>query len=210
MVKDKYLKLNLQHFAESGEGSGEGTEPGKGNPNNTTEPGSNPEDKPGKGEETFTQSELDSQISKAVDSALKKQESKLEKQKQEELDKAKAEAAEYAKMTQKEKEDAERQKREEELNKRERELNDKELLSQIEFDLKENGLPDAFAPSLLSIQDNEKIKEGITDIKKQFDSAVNDKVKEALRQETPPNGGKNIGGKTIPSVKSIAEENRII
>src|SRR5699024_2037277 len=134
---------------------------------------------------TLTQSEEDSQISKAVDSALKKQQDKLEKQKQEELDRAKAEATEYAKLTQKEKEEADYNKRMRALEEREQELNNKELLSQIESDLKENELPTSFAQSLLAIQDNEKIKESITDIKKQFDEAVNEAVKGKLRQDTP-------------------------
>lgn len=194
----KGLPLNLQFFAD--ESTDENTE------DENTENQTNDE----QDNTTFTQSEVDSQISKAVDSALKKQQAKLEKEKQAELDKAKAEAANYAKMTQKEKEDAEHQKRVKELEDRERELNNRELLSQIESDLKENELPSAFAESLLSIQDNEKIKESITDIKKQFDEAVNAKVKEALRQDTPRTGGGIKNQNKMPSIADMAAKARVI
>lgn len=141
---------------------------------------------------TYSQSEVDRQISKAVESALKKQRSKWEEEKEQEIEKAKNEAVEYAKMTQKEKEEAEFKKRLEQLEDREKELNNRELLSQIESDLKENELPASFAQSLLAIQDNEKIKEAITGIKKEFDEAVNAQVKEKLRQDTPEAGTKEI------------------
>lgn len=143
---------------------------------------------------TFTQSEVDSQISKAVDSALKKQQAKLEKDKQKAIEDAKKDAEEYSKMTQKQKDDAEYDKRIKALEKREQELNNKQLLSEIQSDLKENELPGAFAESLLSLQDNEKIKEQITTLKSAFDEAVKEKVKESLRQDTPKgNTGKATG-----------------
>src|SRR5690625_73308 len=134
---------------------------------------------------TFTQSEVDRQISKAVESAISKQRAKWEQEKQEEIEKAKSEAEEYAKLTQKEKEEAELTKRLEELEKREKELNNRELLGQIQSDLKENNLPAELADTLLNLQDNGKIKAKIGDIKKHIDDTVNAQVKEALRQETP-------------------------
>ncbi|WP_337970245.1 capsid assembly scaffolding protein Gp46 family protein [Virgibacillus salexigens] len=178
----KPLSMHLQYFAEGDPNPNDPpADPQKDDPKNG--PGGDPR------KETFTQSEVDSQISKAVENALKKQQEKLEKQKQDEIEKAKQDAVEYAKLTQKEKEEADYKKRVESLEKRERELNNRQLLSEIESDLKESELPTAFAESLLTIQDNEKIKESIADIKKQFDEAVNAKVKEALRQDTPAAGG---------------------
>src|SRR5690625_6048018 len=73
----------------------------------------------------------------------------------------------------------------EELEQREKELNDRQLLNQIESDLKENNLPTSFSETLLSLQDNEKIKGKIVEIKEEFDAAVNEQVKEAHRQDTP-------------------------
>ncbi|KGX88007.1 DUF4355 domain-containing protein [Pontibacillus litoralis] len=165
----KPLKLNLQHFAE-------------GDPD-PIEPLVDPKGDPGK--ETFTQSEVDSKISKAVESALKKQQEKFEKQKQDEINKAKQDAAEYAKMTAQEKQQADYEKRMKQLEQRERELNQKQLHSEIVTDLKEDGLPTEFAESLIHLGDNEKIKDSISNIKKVFDEAVNNAVKEKLRQDPP-------------------------
>ena len=134
---------------------------------------------------TYTQSEVDRQISKAVESALSKRESKLQKELEERIEKERQDAAEYAKLTEKERAEADYQKRLEVLEAREKEINNRQLLGQIESDLKENELPTSLAETLLTIQDNEKIKSKIVDIKKEIDDAVNAKVKEALRQDTP-------------------------
>ncbi|WP_200411929.1 DUF4355 domain-containing protein [Virgibacillus salexigens] len=172
----KPLKMYLQYFAE-------------GDPNDppADPPKDDPEGDPGK--ETFTQSEVDSKISKAVDSALKKREKQFEEEKQQAVEDAKKDAAAYAKMTKQQQEESDLKKREEALNNRERELNMKQLRSEIESDLKADGLPTEFAESLITLEDNEKIKEAISGIKKHFDEAVNQTVKEKLRQDTPTAGG---------------------
>jgi len=136
-------------------------------------------------EDTFTRSDVDREVSKAVEKAIQNQRAKWEEEKAKELEKAKNEAIEYAKMTQKEKEEAELNKRLEQLEARERELNRRELLTNIQNDLKENELPVELADTLITIEDNEKIKERITTIKEFIDKSVNEKVKEALRQDTP-------------------------
>ena len=176
---NEMLKLNLQYFAEETIEDSQQEE--------TQETTEEQQEEP-----TYSQSDVDRQISKAVDSALKKQRAKWEEEKQQEIEKAKNEAEEYAKMSQKEKEEAEIKKRLEEIKKREQELNNRQLLAEIETDLKDNNLPSSFAEALLSIQDNEKIKQAITGIKKDFDEAVNAQVKEALRQDTPDEGTQDL------------------
>jgi len=161
------LPLNLQFFAE-GEPSGEPSEPSD-------------EQK----EETYTRSDVDREVSKAVEKAIQNQRAKWEEEKAKEIEQAKNEAEEYAKLTQKEKEEAELNKRLEQLEAREQELNRRELLTNIQNDLKENELPVELADTLITIEDNEKIKERITTIKEFIDKSVNEKVKEALRQDTP-------------------------
>lgn len=141
---------------------------------------------------TYTQSEVDSKISKAVESALKKREAKMQEELEERIEKERNEAAEYAKLTQKEQEEEDYKKRMQELEKREQEINNRELKAQVESDLKENNLPLTLADTLISVQDNEKIKGKIADIKKDFDDAVNAQVKEALRQETPTQSTKEL------------------
>lgn len=136
-------------------------------------------------EPTYTQSELDSRISKAVESATAKRESKLQAEVEERIEKERNEAVEYARLTQSEKDKADYEKREKALKDREQAINNRELRGQIEADLKENELPASLADSLLTLQDNEKIKESIAGIKKEFDDAINQRVKESLRQDSP-------------------------
>lgn len=190
------LTLDIQHFADDPEGA-EGGEGG-------TDPKTPPE-----GKETFTQSEVDSQISKAVEKALQRKQADFEKKLEDKLAEERKSAEEYAKMTAKEKEEAKYKERLKKLEEREKEINSRELLTQIESDLKENELPLSFAHSLLSVGDNEKIKESIVGIKKDFDHAVNEKVKEALRQDTPSTGGGKLGDSGV-SVAELAQEHRLI
>ena len=78
-LNDK-LNLNLQFFADNDEG-----EPGQSNDKK-------PENNSGQEQETYTRSEVDSQISKAVETAL----SKRDRKHQQELDKAREEAKKEA------------------------------------------------------------------------------------------------------------------
>lgn len=169
------LKLNLQHFAEEDTTTNE----------EEVETTENDNDDQEQENATYSRSDVDREVSKAVEKAISNQRAKWEEEKQAEIEKERQDAVEYAKMSQKEKDEAEYKKRIDLLEKREKELNDKQLLSEIESDLKENKLPTSFAQSLLTLQDNEKIKQSITNIKKDFDEAVNAQVKEALREETP-------------------------
>lgn len=186
---ERMLKLNLQHFAEEGE-DGE-------------------EEKEAEQPETFTKSEVDSQISKSVAKALERKQAEFEAQLEEKLAAERKSAEEYAKMTAKEKEDAAYKQRLSELEKREQELNQRQLLTQVEADLKESGLPVSFASSLVAVGDNEAIKEALNAIKKDFDDAVNNAVKDKLRQDTPKTGG-GIPGNAVTSIAELAAQNRII
>ncbi|GIO18150.1 hypothetical protein J18TS1_12500 [Oceanobacillus oncorhynchi subsp. incaldanensis] len=180
------LTLDLQHFAEPEDDLNPEDKGG----------GQKPDDDPTKqqGEDTFTQSELDSAVSKAVDKALANKQKEFEKEKERIEEQARQQGEEYAKLTKQQKEDAEYKNRLEKLEARERELNQKQLRSEVQSDLKDNGLPDDFAEPLIALEDNDKIKESIENIKKAFDSAVNDAVKEKLRQGTPKQTGGAQGG----------------
>lgn len=192
MLKNKWLPLNIQFFSE---------EP-------PADPVNPPEDV------TLTQEELDKKIEAEADrklaKALEKKQAEWDAKLTEKLEAERKSAEEYAKLTAKEKEDADYKKRVSELEKREQELNSRQLLSQIESDLKENSLPVSFAPSLLTVGDNEQIKEAITAIKKDFDEAVNAVVKEKLRQDTPPSGGGIPGKAGTPSIAEMARKARVI
>ncbi|MDW4355191.1 capsid assembly scaffolding protein Gp46 family protein [Staphylococcus cohnii] len=204
MDMNKFLKLNLQHFADN-----EGNEGESENNNNVSV--NDDDQQQGEDKKGYSQSEVDSAVSKAVE----KYKSKLEKQHQQELEEAKEQARKdaesYAKLTEKEKRDKELEKRENQLKERERELNLRHLKSDVEADLRENNLPTTFAESLILIEDNEKIKETIQSIKKDFDLAVKEQVKEATRQNTPSSGSNNHQTNSkSKSIFELANENRII
>jgi hypothetical protein len=195
------LKLNLQYFSEKNDAPAD--------PTNSDDP---PSDPPAKIE--LSAEELQKKIEAESDRKLAKALDKKQKEWEDQLDQriadAKKDAEQYAKMTQKEREDAEYKKRLEALDKRERELNTKQLRSEVETDLKDEGLPAAFADSLIKLEDNEKIKEALSSIKKEFDAAVNNAVKEKLRQDPPETGGSKINNSNHTSKAEMARKNRII
>lgn len=198
-LNDK-LNLNLQFFADNDEG-----EPGQSNVDK-------PENNSDQEQETYTRSEVDSQISKAVETAL----SKRDRKHQQELDKAreeaKKEAESYAKLTEKEKKDKEIEKREQALAEKEKEFKLRELKADVESDLKEKGLPTSFAESLIHLEDNEQINDVVNSIKEDFDKSVQEQVKEATRQSTPSGQQSDVSSnkKTSDSFAEIARQNRII
>ena len=201
-LDDKY-KLNLQFFAEDGEGDS-----GKDNDDKVPE---NDDDNPNK-ESKFTQSEVDSQISKAVETALSKRERKHQQELEKAKEEAKKEAESYAKLTEKEKKEKEYEKREQALAEKEKQFKLRELKSDVESDLKDKGLPTSFAESLIHLEDAEQINEVVKAIKQDFDNAVQEQVKEATRQSTPTNQGSSFGNRQASgkSFEELANENRII
>lgn len=141
---------------------------------------------------TYTQAELDRQISLTAEKIKRKAKEEAEKEYAERIEQERNEAAEYAKLTQKEQEEADYKKRLDELEKREQEINKRQLRNQIEQDLKDNQLPTKLADTLVHANDNTKIKESIVEMKTWLDDAVNEQVKARLRQDTPSASTKEI------------------
>lgn len=202
MNEIKRLKLNLQHFADDNPNDSEGKDKQSG-------------DQQGDDDQKvfeLTQSELDSQKHKAVNKALANQEKKFEQRLKEAVENARSEGESYAKLTQKEREEKELSERKKELAEREKAQALKELKSDVVDDLKEQELPTSFADALIKIEDNEEIKDIIRQIKKDFDSAVGEKVKEVTRQSTPNNQSSSFGNRQASgkSIQELANENRII
>lgn len=189
MKKDDLLKLDLQFFADGGD----------------DEPPADDDQE----NKTFTQSEVDSQISKAVDSALKKREAKHQEDLQKAIDDAIAEKERLSKLSEKERKDEELSQREKELADRLAEIERKELKADAIADLTEKNLPIEFADFLLA-DDAENTLANINTFKTAFDLAVNEKVKEKLRQDTPPSGGSGGNTTKVPSIASLAQEHRLI
>ena len=157
---------------------------------------------------TFTRSDVDREVSKAVQSALDKREAKHKEEMQKAIEDAIAEKERLSKLSEKERQEEQLTQREKEIAEREAEIARKELKADAITDLNEKGLPSEFADSLLG-DDAETRLENINTFKTSFDSAVNAAVKEKLRQDTPRTGGASFGG-TTPSVAELAQESRII
>lgn len=187
------LPLNLQFFAEDSTDE-----------DNQTDDKQDNDEHDDNQDKTFTQSELDSQVSKAVETALKNRDKEVEKR----IEKERQEAERLAKLTEKEREKEQLTIREQELDKRAKELERKELLSDAESTLRDKELPVTFAGVLLG-EDADTTLDNINNFKKTFDEAVNNAVKERLRQDTPPAGSGKVSNKQ-PSVADLAKENRII
>lgn len=197
--EDNKLRMHLQMFAEDG-----GQEGGQGVGGQDNANDGQPE--------MFDRSEVDRQISKAVESALQKQRQKFEQEKQAEIERAKKEAEEYSKLSEREKLEKQLEEREKQLEQREREIRLKTLKSDVESDLKENGLPTDFADVLILLEEPEEIKQKVNGIKKTFDQAVNDQVKVALRQDAPEDGTgiRKTQNGASGSIADFARQNRII
>lgn len=199
---DKLLKMNLQYFADP-----DPTDP-PADPN-----GGNDEDpKDPDVELPSSQSELDSVVNKAVQKALENTRKEHEKELEKEREKARSDAENYAKMTEKEKEEAKLKERIEKLEAKERELNNKELLTNIKADLQEKELPIDFADMLLTLQDNDKIKESIENIKEQWDEQITEAIKASARQENPKDSTRKYNGSSNngTSKKQLFDEGRKI
>lgn len=191
--KKKPLLLPLQFFAEPGDaGAGEGATEDKG-----------AEDKGAPGTKSYSQSELDAEISRATEANRKK----LEKTQQDAISKAIKEYADKAKLSDEERVSAELKDLQDKLQAKERELTTKERIASVTADLQKEGMPVELAPHLVREEDDEKVKASLTALKKAWDSAINGKVKEALRQADPKTGntGNNGTGKTKTPAELIAE-----
>jgi len=191
----KLLKLNMQFFSQDDTG---GTNP-EGDDSDNTEDDTPPTDK------SFTQSEVDSKISKAVQTALDNREKEIEQRIADE----RKEAERLAKLSEKEREKEKLTQREKDLEKRAAELERKELLADAESILRDKGLATSFANILLG-EDAAKTLDNINNFKTAFDEAVNAQVKEKLRQDTPPAGGGQIKTNKGYNIAEMAKNARII
>lgn len=194
-------KLNLQFFAEPGEGDNPGAD------NNPS--GEGEEGKPEVLELTpeELQRKIDSEADRRLDKVLKKKQQEWESELQQRIDEAIKEQQRLSQLSEKERKQEELSKKEQELLKKEQELARKELRSETIEVLQEKELPAKFADFLLA-EDAETTLENINAFKEAFDAAVNEAVKEKLRQDTPRVGG--TAGSTSISIKDLAQKHRVI
>lgn len=194
-LKYKPLKMNLQHFAE---------------PEDPKDPPADPPADPPGDERTPEQIEFDKKVEAESDRKLESAKKKWEKDHQEKIDKAVADAVaekeRLSNLSEKERKDEELNQREKALEKRLADIERKELLADAASDLSKKDLPVEFAELLLG-EDAEKTLENINNFKAAFDKAVNDAVKEKLRQDTPLLGGGGISN-TDNLGKQLAKLNK--
>lgn len=206
LISDK-LKFNLQFFAEPLGAEG-GTGAG------ATPPIVDPPKPDGTTKVEFTkeqQSEIDRMISKAAQSAAEKAAAKNEEIIAERIKAAADKAAEYATLTEAQKQQKLLEERETKVTQAEQELKSRQLKTQIEADLIQQGLPVSFADMLVKLDTPEQIKEVVADLKAQLDVSANDLVKDRLRQKTPKTGTElNTGSTEAKGFAAMAAKHRII
>lgn len=200
--KHKFLPFDLQFFAEGGEGEGAGT-------GDSGEGGQESEKVELTAEEL--QKKIESESDKKLEKALKTAREKWQQEFQEKLEQEKKEAERLAKLSEKERKEEELSKREQEVADREAKLKQKELKADAVSVLADKTLPASFADFLLA-DDAEKTLENINNFKAAFDSAVNEAVKEKLRQDTPKAGGGSITTKNPFSKEhfNLTEQGRLL
>lgn len=178
MLKNDFYKLNLQFFAEEETPDDPPGDSGEGQ-----------EEKVSKLE--LTEEELNKRIESESDrklqKALEKQKKEMRAELEKEVKEREEEAARLAKLSQKEREEAEFKKRQDALDKREQELAKKELKAQAISELHEKKLPTSFVDFLLD-EDGEKTFENINNFKSAFDEAIEQAVNERLKGDPPKVG----------------------
>lgn len=157
------------------------------------------------------QKKIESESDKKLEKALKTAREKWQQEFQETLEQEKKEAERLAKLSEKERKEEELSKREQEIADREAKLKQKELKADAVSVLTDKTLPSSFADFLLA-DDAEKTLENINNFKAAFDSAVNEAVKEKLRQDTPKAGGGSISAKNPFSKEhfNLTEQGRLL
>ena len=179
------VPMNLQLFAEGGDGagadggngggSGEGAG-GEGGAGGGTPPSFDDFLKTG-----GNQAEFDRRVQKAVNTAVTKAQEKWQALADDKL----SEAEKLAKMTKEEKAQYMQQKREKELADREAAITRKELMAEAKNTLASDGLPQELA-EVLDYSDADTCKKSMEKVKEVFQRAVETAVEEKLKGGKPP------------------------
>lgn len=179
------VPMNLQLFAEGGDGagadggngggSGEGAG-GEGGAGGDTHPSFDDFLKTG-----GNQAEFDRRVQKAVNTAVKNAQEKWQALADDKF----SEAEKLAKMTKEEKAQYMQQKREKELTDREAAITRKELMAEAKNTLASDGLPQELA-EVLDYSDADTCKKSMEKVKEVFQRAVETAVEEKLKGGKPP------------------------
>jgi hypothetical protein len=189
-------KMNLQFFAESGDGAGADQGEGSGSGSETAESGTDGAETGNKEPKSFDdllqdknyQAEFDRRVQKALGTAKEKWEALMD-------DKL-SEADKLAKMNKEEKAEYLRQKQEKELKDREAAITRRELMAEAKNTLAEKKLPVGLA-EVLNYTDAESCNKSMATVEKAFQEAVQAAVEEKLKggeplKKAPSGDGKDL------------------
>ena len=175
------VPMNLQLFAEGGDGAGAGEDNGGGSGEGTGGEGDNPPSFDDFLKTGGNQAEFDRRVQKAVNTAVTNAQEKWQALTDDKL----SEAEKLAKMTKEEKAQYMQQKREKELADREAAITRKELMAEAKNTLASDGLPQELA-EVLDYSDADTCKKSMEKVKEVFQRAVETAVEEKLKGGKPP------------------------
>lgn len=184
--------MNLQFFAEGGDGAGAdgGNGGGSGEGSGGEGGGANTLSFDDFLKTGSNQAEFDRRLQKAVNTAVTNAQEKWRVLTDDKL----SEAEKLAKMTKEEKADYLQKKKEKELSDREAAITRKELMAEAKNTLAEKNLPAGLA-DVLNYMDADSCNKSIATVEKAFQAAVEAAVQERLKGGTPPKkapeGGNN-------------------
>lgn len=179
------VPMNLQLFAEGGDGAGADGGNGGGSGEGAGGEGGADGDIPPSFDDFLktggNQAEFDRRVQKAVNTAVTKAQEKWQALADDKL----SEAEKLAKMTKEEKAQYMQQKREKELTDREAAITRKELMAEAKNTLASDGLPQELA-EVLDYSDADTCKKSMEKVKEVFQRAVETAVEEKLKGGKPP------------------------
>ena len=181
------VPMNLQLFAEGGDGAGAdgGNGGGSGDGEGAGGDGGAGGDTPPSFDDFLktggNQAEFDRRVQKAVNTAVTKAQEKWQALADDKL----SEAEKLAKMTKEEKAQYMQQKKEKELTDREAAITRKELMAEAKNTLASDGLPQELA-EVLDYSDADTCKKSMEKVKEVFQRAVETAVEEKLKGGKPP------------------------
>lgn len=178
------MKMNLQLFAEGGDGADAGEGGNGGGADEGGNAGSEGEDNPPSFDDFLktggNQAEFDRRVQEAVNTAVTNAQQKWQALTDDKL----SEAEKLAKMTKEEKAQYMQQKKEKELADREAAVTRSELMAEAKNTLSDDGLPVELA-EVLNYTDADSCKKSMETVKKAFQTAVEKAVDEKLKGGKP-------------------------
>lgn len=178
------LPMDLQLFAEGGDGAGADGSNGGGSGESEGTGGEGGDTPPSFDDFLKTggnQAEFDRRVQKAVNTAVTNAQEKWQALTDDKL----SEAEKLAKMTKEEKAQYMQKKREKELTDREAAITRKELMAEAKNTLASDGLPQELA-EVLDYSDADTCKKSMEKVKEVFQRAVKTAVEEKLKGGKPP------------------------